>query len=95
MGILFVDGLYTEYLKTNKALWREVKRTQRLKNTSFEIVDISHSSGQLTDDSIYNNDKQELWTVSKNSKEFTNIHLNDDSASTAKWGLCKKLHEHE
>ena len=60
LGILFVDGLYTEYLKTNKALWGKIKKMQRLKNTSFEKVDISYGSGRLTDDRSYNNDKREL-----------------------------------
>ena len=95
LGILFVDGLYTEYLKTNKALWGKIKKMQRLKNTSFEIVDISYGSGRLTDDPSYNNDKRELWTVSKNSKEFIKIHLNDNRASITNWRLCKKLHDHE
>ena len=95
MGIFLVDGLYTEYLKTNKALWRKIEKIQRLENPSFEIVDISYGSGRLTDDPSFNNDKLELWAISKNSKELTKIHLDDDSASITKWSLCKKLHEHE
>ena len=41
LGISFVDGLCTEYLKTKKVFKGEMKKIQRLKNTSFEIVDIS------------------------------------------------------
>ena len=28
LGILFVDGLYTEYLKTNKALWGKMEKSR-------------------------------------------------------------------
>ena len=45
----------------------KIEKIQKLKNTSFEIVDISYGSGRLTDDPGYNNDKQKLWTVLKNS----------------------------
>ena len=95
LGILLVDRLYAEYLKTNKALWGKIKKMQRLKNTSFEKVDISYGSVRLTDDRSYNNDKRELQTVSKNSKAFTEIHLNDNRASITNLRLCKKLYEHE
>ena len=66
---------------------------QQFKNKSFEIVDIFYGSGQLTNDPSYNIDKRELWTVSKNSKELTKIHLNDNRANITNWRLCKKLHE--
>ena len=59
--------------------------------SDFEIVDISYGSGRLTDDPSYRNDKLELWAISKNSKELTKIHLNDDSASITKRSLCKKI----
>ena len=68
---------------------------QQLKNTSFEIVDIFYGSGQLTNDHSYNIDKRELWTVSKNGKEPTKIHLNDNRANITNWRLCKKFYEHE
>ena len=95
MGILFVDGLYKEYLKTNKALRGKINKIQRLNNKSFEIFDISYGCDRLTDDTSCNNDKRELWSNSKNSKEITKIHLNDNRAIITNWRLCKKLHEYE
>ena len=44
-------------------------------------MDISFSSRGLTDEPRHSNNKQELWTISKNGGEFSLLHLNNRQAS--------------
>lgn len=87
-GIFFVNDNLTEYLIANKIYWDNIRKMQRLRNTSFEIVDLSYGSGRITDEPIYHAEARELWTISEDKKTLIKVNLNDKSANISKWQLC-------
>tara|TARA_B100001250_G_C19670972_1_gene731460 strand:+ start:495 stop:890 length:396 start_codon:yes stop_codon:yes gene_type:complete len=87
-GIFFVNDSLTEYLIANKIYWGNIKKIQRLKSTSFEIVDLSYGSGRVTDEPTYHTTARELWTISTDKKTLIKVNLNDKTANISKWQLC-------
>ena len=87
-GVLFVNDTSTEYLMANKVFWGNIKKMQRLRSTSFEIVDLSYGSGRVTDEPTYHNDSRELWSISEDKKTLVKVHLKAEEAYIGRWHLC-------
>ena len=88
--ILFVEDGTTQYLMFNRVIWDAIKKMQRLRNTKFEIVDLSYGSGLLTDELQYHTEKRELWSISEDKQTLFQVSLRDDSSAyVGEYLLCR------
>ena len=87
---MFVEDGTTQYLMFNRVIWGAIKKMQRLRNTKFEIVDLSYGSGLLTDELQYHTEKRELWSISEDKQTLFQVSLRDDSSAyVGEYLLCR------